>query len=287
MNLDFANRIGLAAGLDKNGDYIDALAALGFGFIEIGTVTPKPQSGNAKPRLFRLAPQEALINRMGFNSKGVEYVVRKLEKTAYCGVLGINIGKNKDTALENAVDDYLFGFRAFWKFASYLVINLSSPNTPGLRTLQQSDFLIHLLQRLKQEQHAIFLHQKKYVPLVVKISPDLSADELQSVAAVFLAEKIDGVIAANTTISRPDAVTNAAYAKEDGGLSGRPLCARSTHTIAQLHALLQNQIPIIASGGIMDEATAREKYQAGAALLQIYSGLIYAGPGLVRRLAKL
>ncbi|MBX3708495.1 MAG: quinone-dependent dihydroorotate dehydrogenase [Gammaproteobacteria bacterium] len=283
MGLTFPNPVGLAAGLDKNGDYIDALAALGFGFIEIGTVTPKPQAGNPKPRLFRLTEQEAIINRMGFNNKGIEYVMRRLEKTRYRGILGINIGKNKDTSNENAIDDYLQGYRAFWKFASYITINISSPNTPGLRDLQQSDVLSVLLRALKQEQQFTFSNHKKYIPLVVKISPDLSMQELLSVTTVLLQEKIDGVIATNTTVHRDD-VAHSSYAKEIGGLSGKPLQARSTQIITQLHSILQNKIPIIASGGIMDEKSAQEKIQAGAELLQIYSGFIYSGPQLINRI---
>lgn len=286
MGLTFPNPIGLAAGFDKNADYIDGLAALGFGFIEIGTVTPKPQIGNPKPRLFRLTKQEAIINRMGFNNNGIEHVIRQLEKTNYRGILGINIGKNKNTSLENAVDDYLLGYRAFWKFASYITINISSPNTPGLRELQQEDLLSHLLRVLKQEQKTILLKHQKYTPLVVKISPDLSESELHSIAHVLLKEKIDGVIATNTTLHR-DGVAVSPLAKEIGGLSGKPLQARSTHIINKLNVILQNNIPIIASGGVMDEKSAQEKFQAGAKLLQVYSGLIYSGPGIIKRLATL
>lgn len=286
MGLNFPNCVGLAAGFDKNGDYIDALSSLGFGFIEIGTVTPKPQQGNPKPRLFRLNEQEAIINRMGFNNKGIDHVVAQLEKKSYNGILGINIGKNKDTPLELAIEDYLIGFRAFWKYASYITINISSPNTPGLRDLQQEDLLSKLLCVLKQEQHSVYLNHHKYVPLAVKISPDLSEDGLHSVANVFLKEKIDAVIATNTTLSR-DGIKNAKYANEAGGLSGKPLEAKSTQVIAQLHSILKNQIPIIASGGVMDEHSAEEKFNAGAKLIQIYSGFIYSGPGLIMQLAKL
>jgi dihydroorotate dehydrogenase len=286
MGLTFPNPIGLAAGLDKDADYVDALAELGFGFIEIGTVVPKPQIGNPKPRLFRLVQEEAIINRMGFNSKGVEYVVNQLEKIRYRGILGINIGKNKDTPLDKAVDDYLIGFRALWKFASYITINISSPNTAGLRDLQQQAALTSLLTALKQEQKIIADKEKKYIPLVVKISPDLSSEELSDIAAVLLQQKIDGVIAANTTITR-GGVENSIYAKETGGLSGQPLDARNTDVITQLHTLLQNRIPIIAAGGIMDEKSARAKLAAGAQLLQIYTGFIYKGPAFIQDLAKL
>ena len=286
MGLSFKNSVGLAAGLDKNGEYIDALASLGFGFIEIGTVTPKPQPGNPKPRLFRLIKEEAIINRMGFNSLGIDYVLHQLQKTKYRGILGINIGKNKDTPQENALDDYLTGFRAFWKYASYIVINISSPNTPGLRDLQQEDLLSNLLRPLKQEQLNIFMTHQKYVPLLVKISPDLSQPELQSIATVLLKEKMDGVIATNTSLDR-EGIENSPYINEAGGLSGRPLLARNTKVIAELHSLLQDKIPIIAAGGIMDEASAKEKFAAGAKLIQIYTGFIFAGSGIVKRLAKL
>jgi len=280
MGLTFPNRVGLAAGLDKNADYVDALAALGFGFIEIGTVTPKPQEGNPRPRLFRLIKQEAIINRMGFNNKGIDYVAKRLEKMQYRGVLGVNLGKNKDTPLENAADDYLLGFRALWKFASYITVNISSPNTPGLRDLQQMDLLTHLLITLKHEQKAILLSQKRYIPLVVKISPDLSAQELSELAAVLLHQQIDGVIATNTTLDR-QSIKDSPLAKEVGGLSGRPLLARSTQIISQLHTLLQDKIPIIASGGVMDEKAAAEKLKAGASLLQVYTGFIYQGPNII------
>src|SRR3990167_6911537 len=238
MGLTFPNPVGLAAGLDKNADYVDALAALGFGFIEIGTVTPQPQVGNPKPRLFRLVKEEAIINRMGFNSKGVDYVKKQLEKIKYRGILGVNIGKNKDTPLDKAVDDYLIGFRALWKYASYITINISSPNTAGLRDLQQQAALTSLLETLKQEQKIIAKRDKKYVPLVVKISPDLSHDELSDIANVLLQQQIDGVIATNTTITR-DGVEHSIYAKETGGLSGAPLRKRNTDIIKQLHTLLQ------------------------------------------------
>lgn len=286
MGLTFKNPIGLAAGLDKNADFVDALSALQFGFIEIGTVTPKAQEGNPKPRLFRLTKEEAIINRMGFNNKGVDYVAMKLKKMRYRGILGINIGKNKDTPIENALDDYLIGFRKLWSFASYITINISSPNTPGLRDLQQSDLLNHLLHALKKEQSLIFKTHQKYVPLVVKISPDLSTQELEELASIVLQQQMDGVIATNTTIDREGVLTSP-YAKEVGGLSGKPLTMRSTQIIAKLHAILQNKIPIIASGGVMDIKTAQEKLAAGASLLQVYTGFIYQGPRIIRDLAKI
>lgn len=286
MGLNFQNPVGLAAGLDKNADYVDALASLGFGFIEIGTVTPKPQNGNPRPRLFRLVKEEALINRMGFNSKGMEYVANRLEKMRYRGILGINIGKNRSTPNEYAVEDYLLCFKKLWKFASYITINISSPNTPGLRELQQSDALVQLLRQLKQEQKNLQTQQHKYVPIVVKIAPDLSNDELQMMADIFSQEQIDGVIATNTTIHRTG-VENSLYGNEMGGLSGRPLHKRNLCIIQDLHRALKNKIPIIASGGVMDKQTAQEKLRAGAKLLQIYTGFIYRGPELIQELNSL
>ena len=282
MGLTFDNPLGLAAGFDKNADYVDALASLGFGFIEVGTVTPKPQEGNPLPRLFRLKEKEAIINRLGFNNKGVHYAVKKLEKMRYRGVLGINIGKNKDTLLEKALDDYLFCFEAIWHLASYVTINISSPNTVGLRDLQQTQSLQPLLSALKSAQKNIAETHGKYVPLVVKISPDLKENELHDMAQLLLSEKMDGVIATNTTIDH-QGIEDSPFFNETGGLSGRPLCARNTHVIRTLHTILKDHIPIIASGGIMDEASAQEKIKAGATLLQIYTGFIYHGPNLITR----
>jgi len=283
MGLSFANPIGLAAGLDKNGDYIDALASLGFGFIEIGTVTPRPQPGNLPPRLFRLSEQQALINRLGFNNKGIDYVVERLKQTKYQGVLGVNIGKNKDTPLEKAVEDYVFAFQRVAPYASYVTLNISSPNTPQLRQLQESELLKVLLKTLKQAQANVFQIQNKYVPLVVKISPDVNAEELTTMATIFLEEKIDGVIATNTTLTRPS-VDGLPYAGEEGGLSGPPLNHLSTKIIKQLHALLKENIPIIGCGGIASARDVIEKRQAGAKLIQVYTSLIYQGPGLIKHL---
>lgn len=284
MGLTFPNPLGLAAGFDKNGDYIDALASLGFGFIEIGTVTPKPQPGNPQPRLFRLTPEEAIINRLGFNNKGIDHLVQQVQKAAYKGILGINLGKNKDTPLEKAIDDYLYSFRRVTPFASYITINISSPNTPELRNLQHGDLLRDLLRTLKQEQAGFVATQHKYVPLVVKIAPDLTDEELRLIAENLLAEKIDGVIATNTTVSR-EGVKGSSLASEVGGLSGKPLTASSTEIIRKLHALLEGKIPIIASGGVMSAQDVRDKMSAGAALVQVYSGLIYQGPWWIARLA--
>ncbi len=285
MGLQFSNPIGLAAGLDKNGEYIDALAALGFGFIEVGTITPRPQPGNLLPRLFRLPEQEAIINRMGFNNKGVDYLVEQLKKTKFTGILGVNIGKNKDTSIENAVTDYVHVLRRVISFASYITINISSPNTENLRQLQHGELLKNLLNTLKAEQAMFSTNTNKYVPLVVKISPDLTQDELAQMCQIFLAEKIDGVIATNTTVSR-DGVELSPFATEMGGLSGKPLMMRSTEVIKQLRVLLNNQIPIIACGGISSAEDAQEKIAAGANLIQIYTSLIYQGPRLVRDISK-
>jgi dihydroorotate dehydrogenase len=276
MGLNFPNRVGLAAGLDKNGDYIEPLSALGFGFVEIGTVTPKPQPGNPKPRLFRLLPEEAIINRMGFNNHGLDHMEAVLQKSHFKGILGINIGKNKDTSLENAVDDYLMGFQRMAPYASYITINISSPNTQGLRDLQQGEKLQNLLANLKNAQAKL----KKYIPLVVKVAPDLSSEEINDIAKILLTEKIDGLIATNTTLDRT-AVQDSFYAKEAGGLSGKPLMTRSTQMVKEFSTILRDDIPIIACGGIFDADDAKEKYAAGASLVQIYTGLIYRGPKLI------
>ena len=286
MGLHFPNRIGLAAGFDKNAEYIDALAEYGFGFIEIGTVTPQPQLGNPSPRIFRLPEHQAIINQLGFNNKGAEYVAHQLSQTKYKGILGINIGKNLATPLEYAFEDYLFCFRKLSPYASYFTINISSPNTPQLRNLQQEQWIRPLLAMLKQERDTLMLSKKKYLPLVVKISPDLSNIELESLATILLEEHIDGIIATNTTLTRKG-VEKHSLAKKQGGLSGMPLSTQSTIVIKQLHNLLGDKIPIIASGGVMDTYTASEKYHAGAVLLQVYTGMIYHGLGIIRQLAQI
>lgn len=281
MGLSFPNPIGLSAGFDRNGDYINALAALGFGFIEIGTVIPSAQPGNPRPRVFRIPQHEAIINRMGFASKGLDYVIERLAQTRYQGILGINIGKRKDTPNTKAIEDYTLGFRSLAHYASYITINISSPNTQGLRDLLKPDYLVDLLKALKLEQQHFLATQKKYVPLVIKISPDLTHQEIIEVANSLLVSQVDGVIASNTTLSRDGIAIN-----EAGGLSGRPLFARNKIVIKTLAEQLQERIPIIASGGIMDENSAQLAMQEGASLLQIYTGLIYQGPGLIKRLAK-
>lgn len=278
--LAFKNPIGLAAGLDKNGDYIDALAALGFGYIEIGTITPRAQAGNPKPRLFRLPEHQAIINRMGFNNEGVDYLLRNVDAAKYDGVLGINIGKNKDTPEENAKDDYLHCMRKVYNFASYITINISSPNTPGLRSLQYGEALNELLSALKTEQKSLAEQYDKYVPLAVKIAPDLTQEEIEGIAQCLLDNNIDGVIATNTTLAR-DKVEHLEFGNEQGGLSGAPVTEQSTKVIGLLSQALDKKIPIIGVGGIMSAQDAQEKLDAGASLVQIYTGFIYQGPELV------
>ncbi|MDH5257463.1 MAG: quinone-dependent dihydroorotate dehydrogenase [Gammaproteobacteria bacterium] len=281
MGITFPSNVGLAAGLDKNGDHINALSSLGFGFVEIGTVTPRPQDGNPKPRMFRLPERLAIINRMGFNNKGVDYLVEQVKKSNFKGVLGINIGKNADTPMENAVDDYLICLNKVYEYASYITINISSPNTKNLRQLQQGNEFKPLLSALKKQQSVLADKHNKYVPLVVKIAPDLTHKEVSVIAQVLLDLNMDGVIATNTTISR-DAVKGITHAEEAGGLSGAPVFRQSTEVVAQLYAHLNGEIPIIAAGGIMSAEDAKEKIKAGASLVQIYSGLIYKGPELIK-----
>ncbi len=284
MGLTFPNPIGLAAGLDKNGGYIDPLAALGFGFIEIGTVTPRPQSGNPKPRLFRLPRAQGIINRMGFNNDGVDALIGNVKRAKYKGILGINIGKNADTPIEKAADDYLIGLRKVYAYASYVAINISSPNTKNLRQLQGSDELDALLAQLKAEQEKLAQQHGKYVPLAVKIAPDLDTDQIKQIAAMLIKHRIDGVIATNTTLSR-EGVENLPHGNETGGLSGAPVRGKSTAVIRQLAAELHGALPIIGVGGILTGSDALEKMQAGAALVQMYSGMIYRGWELVSECA--
>ena len=285
MGLDFQNPVGLAAGMDKNGDYIDALAALGFGFIEIGTVTPRPQPGNPKPRLFRLPEHQAIINRMGFNNLGIDHLLKQVERSPYQGILGINIGKNADTPLENATEDYLIGLRKSYLPASYVTINISSPNTKNLRQLQQGDEIKHLLGALKQEQLTLQNEHGKYTPIAVKIAPDLTTEEIVHIASLLLEFSMDAVIATNTTIAR-DKVQGHKYADETGGLSGAPVKDSSTAVVEALAAELNGKLPIIAAGGILSADDAQEKIQAGASLVQIYSGLIYKGPQLLEDILR-
>lgn len=285
MGLNFKNPLGLAAGLDKNGDYIDALADLGFGFIEIGTVTPRPQPGNPKPRLFRLPEHQAIINRMGFNNQGIDHLLEQVNRSCYRGILGINIGKNADTPLENATEDYLIGLRKSYLPASYVTINISSPNTKNLRQLQQGDEIKQLLAALKQEQEQLHSQHGKYTPLAVKIAPDLNDEEIGHIAALLIEFGIDGVIATNTTIAR-DKVQGHVHAEESGGLSGAPVKDSATRVVRILAAELNGKLPIIAAGGILSGDDAREKLEAGAKLIQIYSGLIYQGPALIEAILR-
>ncbi|MBK8969985.1 MAG: quinone-dependent dihydroorotate dehydrogenase [Hahellaceae bacterium] len=285
MGLQFPNAVGLAAGLDKNAECIRGMSRLGFGFIEVGTVTPRPQAGNPKPRLFRIEEREGIINRMGFNNEGVDYLVRQVKASNFKGVLGINIGKNKDTPAENALEDYLYCLEKVYDLSSYVTINISSPNTPGLRALQMGDSLQQLLEGLKEKQHSLSRSRGRYVPLVLKVAPDLTEEEIVAVATQLKAFEMDGVIATNTTLSR-SGVEGLPNAKETGGLSGAPLTQRATQILKTLRANLGDGFPIIASGGVMSAQDAIGKLNAGAQLVQIYSGLIYRGPGLIREVAE-
>lgn len=280
MGLSFPNPVGLAAGLDKNGDHIDALGDLGFGFIEIGTVTPRPQPGNPEPRMFRLPQAQAIINRMGFNNAGVDVLVENVQKSTYKGILGINIGKNADTPIENALDDYLIGLRKVYQHASYITVNISSPNTKNLRQLQGADELSRLVVPLKEEQARLADRHGFYVPIALKIAPDLEASQLEAIADVLVKARVDAVIATNTTLSRTG-VESLPFGDEAGGLSGTPVRAKSTAIVRDLSRLLRGQLPIIGVGGIMNGSDASDKVRAGASLVQVYSGLIYRGPDLI------
>jgi dihydroorotate dehydrogenase len=281
MGIDFPNAVGLAAGLDKDGAHVNALAALGFGFVEIGTVTPRPQPGNPQPRLFRLPQAQAIINRMGFNNLGVDNLVRNVAASRFTGVLGINIGKNKDTPNEHAVDDYLACLDKVYAHASYVTVNISSPNTQNLRELQRDEALDALLSAIKLRQSELAQQHGRYVPVALKIAPDLDDAQVAAIAALLMMHRIDAVIATNTTIAR-DAVAGLPNAEEAGGLSGAPVRAASTRVIRELARHLAGEVPIIGVGGILSGDDAREKIDAGASLVQLYSGLIYRGPELVR-----
>jgi dihydroorotate dehydrogenase len=280
FGIEFPNPVGLAAGLDKDGAHIDALAALGFGFIEIGTTTPRPQPGNPRPRMFRLPRAEAIINRLGFNNRGVDALVRNVECARFAGVLGINIGKNKDTPNEDAASDYLTCLRKVYARASYVTVNISSPNTSGLRDLQSGDSLRRLVASLLSEREQLATQHGRMVPILVKIAPDLTAAELDAMATVFLDEGIDGLICTNTTIDR-DAVATLPHGQESGGLSGRPVFAKSTRVLAAMSERLHGRIPLIGVGGILEGADAAAKFEAGASLVQFYSGMVYRGPALI------
>ena len=284
MGLNFPNRVGLAAGLDKNGAYIDALGALGFGFIEVGTVTPRPQAGNPQPRLFRLPEYQALINRFGFNNDGLSIFLNNVQRSQWAhsgGILGLNIGKNADTPIERATEDYLLGLQAVYPYADYITINISSPNTENLRALQEDQALHSLLTELHQARLALVEHHHKYVPLVVKIAPDLNQDQVDHIAAAVLESAFDGIIATNTTLDR-SAVLGHPHAHEAGGLSGPPVHERSLKVIERLRQQCGATFPIIGVGGINTAADAVEKIQAGADAIQIFTGFIYQGPQLIQ-----
>ncbi|MDO8653751.1 MAG: quinone-dependent dihydroorotate dehydrogenase [Undibacterium sp.] len=288
MGITFPNPVGLAAGLDKDGTYIDGLAALGFGSIEIGTVTPRAQAGNPKPRMFRLPQANAIINRMGFNNGGVDAFVANVQASRFYqdkqGVLGLNIGKNADTPIERAADDYLLCLQKVYPYASYVTVNISSPNTKNLRQLQGENELDALLAQLKQAQQRLADQHKRYVPIALKIAPDIDSEQIKNIAEALLRHKIDGVIATNTTITR-DAVKGLQHGEEAGGLSGEPVFELSNQVIRALKSELGDALPIIGVGGIFSGADAVTKVQAGAALVQVYSGLIYRGPALVKECA--
>lgn len=285
MGIHFPNRIGLAAGLDKNADYFECLSNLGFGFVEVGTVTPQAQSGNDKPRLFRLKDEQAIINRMGFNNEGLNYLINNIKNSHFAGVLGINIGKNKITPNDAALNDYLTALEAVYPMADYVTVNISSPNTPDLRKLQFGDSFKKLLKKLKDKQLDLAGIHDRYVPLVVKIAPDLDDSELKIIASLLVDFSIDGVIATNTTLSR-EGVSSSIYASESGGLSGKPLTNMSNHVIQILRKNLPENFPIIGVGGIASAEDAIEKIKAGATIVQIYTGFIFEGPDLIENCAR-
>lgn len=284
MGLEFPHAVGLAAGLDKNGEHIDALAALGFAFIEIGTVTPRAQPGNPRPRLFRIPQAGALVNRMGFNNLGVDYLCERVRAARYRGVLGINVGKNKDTPLERAQDDYLYCLERVHALASYVTINLSSPNTPGLRDLQFGEPLERLLAVLVRRRDELAQRHGRAVPLALKVAPDLADEDIGRVADSVRRARIDALIATNTTVGRAG-VEGLPGAEQAGGLSGAPLTARADAVLARLAERLGGELPLIGAGGIMDGAAAAQRVRSGASLVQLYTGFIYAGPGLIAEAA--
>ena len=280
MGIDFPNPVGLAAGLDKNAEHLNALARLGFGFVEVGTVTPRPQAGNPRPRIFRVPAARAIINRLGFNNLGVDRLVRNVQAARYRGVLGINIGKNFDTPIPLAASDYLTCLRKVYALASYVTVNISSPNTRNLRQLQDSDELDALLGALKAEQMQLTERHGRYVPLALKIAPDLSGEQIEAIAQLLVHHRIDGVIATNTTLSR-EGVEGLPHADEAGGLSGAPLSARAQRVTSALSKALGGRIPVVGVGGIMSGADAAARAASGATLIQLYTGLVYAGPALI------
>ena len=282
MGLTFPNPVGLAAGLDKEGNTIDALGSLGFGFVEIGTITPRPQDGNPQPRLFRIVEKEAIINRMGFNNPGIDQGVENVRASrSFQGVIGFNIGKNKVTPNESAVDDYVACLRAAYPVADYVAVNISSPNTPGLRDLQSADATAQLITALRTEQETLTKTHGKHVPIVLKVAPDLTDEQIRDLSKVFLETGLEGLITNNTTLSR-EAVSEYAMSEQAGGLSGAPLTQRSLEVLKAFKAELGSAVPIISVGGIMDGRTAVERLDAGASLVQLYTGFVYGGPPLVK-----
>ncbi|QRN41791.1 MAG: quinone-dependent dihydroorotate dehydrogenase [Neisseriaceae bacterium] len=286
MGLEISNPIGLAAGLDKNGEYIDALASLGFGFIEIGTVTPRPQLGNPKPRLFRIPEKNAIINRMGFNNKGVDYMIEQIKESHYKGVLGVNIGKNYDTPIENALEDYLTCLTKIYPYASYICVNISSPNTKNLRELQNKKHIEHLLSSLKSAQKDLEIQHQKYVPLMIKIAPDLTLEQIKDIAKIAIEVSLDGITCSNTTVDKI-LIEGDPLAKENGGLSGAPLFEKSNKILTTLLKELDGNIPVIGVGGINSGKDALHKLELGASAVQLYTGLIYQGPSLVTKCIKI
>jgi dihydroorotate dehydrogenase len=285
LGLTFRNRIGLAAGFDKNAMAVDGWFSLGFGHVEVGTVTPRPQAGNPTPRVFRLPEAEAIINRMGFPNDGAERIVARLRARRSSGVVGVNIGKNAATPLEKAIDDYMSCLRSVFTVADYVTINVSSPNTPGLRSLQASEQLTPLLSGLLEESRTLERRHSRGVPILLKISPDLGLDPVREVARVAASVPVAGIIATNTTLAR-DAIPNHPLATEAGGLSGRPLFAKSCETVRALRETLGPSMPIIGVGGVASPEDARQLREAGADLIQLYTAMVYRGPGLVRRLVS-
>ncbi len=285
FGIRFPNKVGLAAGLDKNGSCIDAFAALGFGHIEIGTVTPRPQPGNPQPRLFRIPEKGAIINRFGFNNHGVDHLIENVKQSNYRGILGINIGKNFDTPVERAVEDYMICMEKVYPYASYITVNISSPNTANLRQLQFGEALDELLSAIKKKQAELLKLHNKQVPVLVKIAPDLDDEEVKQLAETFKHHRIDGVIATNTTFDREE-VEGLMHADEQGGLSGAPLHKKSTEVLRKFCQQVDGAFPVIGVGGVDSAETARDKLDAGASLVQLYSGFIYKGPALVSEVAK-
>ncbi len=285
FGLHFPNPVGLAAGFDKNGDYIPELQSLGFGFIEVGTVTPRPQKGNPKPRLFRVPAAYGIINRMGFNNKGVEHLVANLQKKRLPGIVGANIGKNSSTPLELAGDDYCFCLQKVYPWVDYVTVNISSPNTPGLRHLQSAHYLNQLLAQLDLAQEQLWQQGHRKIPLLIKIDPDLNDEVIAELAQTLLLHRVDGVIATNTSLNHR-LVSHLPHGEEAGGLSGEPLFQRSTLVLSQLVELLKGKLPVIGVGGIQSAENALDKFSAGASLIQIYTGLIYQGPSLIKNILK-